>query len=70
MIGFWSFAWNAFQFAVDYVGRSLFITAIAMDYFLLVNVSVWRNMREFETTPRAKDYEGVVEELGRVLGKD
>jgi hypothetical protein len=69
MIGFWSFAWNAFQFAVDYIARSLFITAIAMDYFLLVNVSVWRNMKQFEGTERAKEYEGVVEELGRALGQ-
>jgi hypothetical protein len=70
IIGFWSFLWHATQFAVDYIGRSLFITAIAMDYFLLMNVSVWRTTREFEKTEAAGAYEGTIEELGRVLGKE
>jgi hypothetical protein len=70
IIGFWSFLWHAVQFGVDYLGRSLFITAIAMDYFLLMNVSVWRNTREFEKTEAAGEYEATVQELGTALAKD
>jgi hypothetical protein len=70
IIGFWSFAWHAFKFGLDYLGRSLFITALAMDYFLLINVSVWRNTREFEKTEAAGKYEATVEELGKVLGSE
>jgi hypothetical protein len=69
-IGFWTFVWKALNFAVDYLGRSLFITVIAIDWFLLINLSVWRNMREFEKQEAAKAYEATVEELGRVLVKD
>ena len=45
------------------------ITVIAIDWFLLINLSVWRQMREFEKQEAAKAYEGAIEELGRVLGK-
>ena len=69
-VGFWEFVWRALNFAVDYLGRSLFITVIAIDWFLLINLSVWRHMREFEKQEAAKAYEGAIEELGRVLGKD
>jgi hypothetical protein len=70
IIGFWSFAWHLIKFWMDYLGRSLFITALAMDYFLLMNVSVWRNTREFEKTEAAGNYEATVEELGSVLGRE
>jgi hypothetical protein len=69
-LGFGGFTWHTLKFVVDYIGRSLFITSIAMDYFLLVNVSAWQNTRAFEQTDHAAEYERTIGELGAALTKD
>jgi hypothetical protein len=70
LIGFWSFTWHTFKFLIDYMGRSLFITSIAMDWFLLINVSAWQNTRAFEATDAAADYEKTINQMGEVLVRD
>jgi hypothetical protein len=49
--------WEATKFAVNYIGRSMFITAVAVDVFMLVNLSVWRNTKAFSSTPEAEGYD-------------
>ena len=70
VIGIGSFLWHAFKFLMDYIGRSLFITSIAVDFFLMINVSVWQNTRKFEQTEHAAEYEKTIDELGTVLVRD
>jgi hypothetical protein len=70
LMSIWSFGWHAFKFVMDYLGRSLFITSIAVDLFLLINVSVWQNTRAFERTEAAAGYEKTLNELGEVLVRD
>jgi hypothetical protein len=63
-----TFTWHAIKFVIDYLGRSLFITVIAFDLLLMVNLSVHANTKEFERTDHAPEYERTLEELGRSLG--
>lgn len=69
LVGFFSFMWNAIKFVVDYLGRSLFITAIVTDLVMMINVSAWRQTREFEASPHAAEYDKTITELDQSMNR-
>jgi hypothetical protein len=60
-------AWNGFKLWINYLARAMFMTAAATDLFMLVNLSIWRNMKRFETTPQAAGYAELMSELGNLV---
>ncbi len=62
----WS--WGVIHFAIEYVGRSLYVTAVAADLFMMLNISVWVNGKKFAATARAEAYDRLIGELDRVIG--
>lgn len=66
LIGEGRLAWELLKFLLNYVARSMFITAVAVDLLMLVNLSVWRNTYEFQRTPAAGAYDSLMTEFERV----
>lgn len=58
--------WTVIQFAVEYVGRSLFVMALALDLFIVMNTSVWRNSERFNGTTEAEIYKRLIKDLAQV----
>jgi hypothetical protein len=59
--------WDILKFLVEYSGRTLFITVLAVDVFMTINVSVWLNARRFLLSPRGEEYDQVVRGLEKIL---
>jgi hypothetical protein len=59
--------WRLIQFYIEFTGRSLFTSALVVDLLLLMNHSVWHHMSRFAGTEHAKQYDQVMDQLGRVL---
>ena len=68
MMTYGKFFWQVFKFGAEFTGRSLFITAVAVDYFLMMNLSVWQNMRSVERSEHGAGYDELMGHLGQVLG--
>ena len=52
--------WEAIKFVIGYTARSMYITAVAVDLFMLVNLSVWRNTKAFAATAEAYAYDQIM----------
>ena len=57
IIGAGRMLWEATKFMLNYIARSMFITAVAIDLFMYVNLSVWKNTKAFNQTPEAEAYD-------------
>ena len=55
--------WEVAQYLGDYLGRSLFITVLAADFFMRVNGSIWQSVGRFTGTPQAEEYDRLMQEL-------
>jgi hypothetical protein len=62
------FFWQVFRFLTEFAGRSLFITAVAVDFFVLMNHSVWENLKALARTEQGQGYDLTMERIGEVLG--
>lgn len=62
--------WESFKFILNYLSRSMFITAVAIDLFMLVNLSVWRNTKKFQQTPEAAAYDELMEQFGQAADRE
>jgi hypothetical protein len=58
--------WEVIKFLFTYLSKSMFITAVAVDLFMLVNLSVWRNTRAFGGTPESDAYDQQMLAFGEV----
>lgn len=54
------FGWEICQFMITYAAKSVFVTAVAIDLFMLLNLSVWKNLKAFEGTPHAQEYDRIM----------
>lgn len=54
------------QYALEYLGRMLFVTVLAADLFLQMNLSIWHNTRALVGSPGAESYDRTMEELERI----
>lgn len=48
------------EYVVEFIGRSLFMTVLAADVFLGMNVASWRYSKVLSGTPQAEKYDGVM----------
>jgi hypothetical protein len=55
--------WEVARYALDFLGRSLFVTVLGADLLLRATLSAWRHQREFLRAGRAEEYDGLMEEL-------
>jgi len=53
-------------FVLEFVSRSMFVTALGADLFLRMNLAAWQNTRDFYGTPEAANYDAVMGELERL----
>jgi hypothetical protein len=44
----------------------MFMTALGADLFLRMNLSAWRNTRDFAGSPESARYDRIMEELQRI----
>ncbi len=52
--------WKLIQFYLEYTGRSLFITLLVVDLFMLMNLSVWMHTKQFEKSESAAHYDRIM----------
>lgn len=57
------------RFPVEYLSRSLFVTVLVADLFMLMNLSVWRHTKTFVSTPRAGEYDRLMSEIEEAGGR-
>lgn len=57
---------DVIEFALEVLSRSMFMTALGADLFLRMNLSAWRNTRDFAGSPESARYDRVMEELQRI----
>jgi hypothetical protein len=55
--------WKLIQFYLEYTGRSLFITILVVDLFMLMNLSVWVHTKQFEKSEAAANYDRIMGNL-------
>jgi len=60
MIGVGEFSWQVTSFVITYLAKSFFVTAVAIDLFMLLNLSVWKNLKAFEGTGHAAEYDRIM----------
>ncbi len=60
MISVARFSWEMTSFVITYTAKSVFITAVAIDLFMLLNLSVWKNLKAFEGSPHAAEYDRIM----------
>ena len=53
------------EFALEVLSRSMFMTALGADLFLQMNLSAWRNTRDFAGSPESARYDRLMDELQR-----
>lgn len=53
------------EFALEVLSRSMFMTALGADLFLRMNLSAWRNTRDFAGSPESARYDCLMGELQR-----
>jgi hypothetical protein len=68
LIGTGAVLWEAAKFVLGYLARSMYITAVAVDLFMLVNLSVWRNTKAFGQTPQAYAYDQIMADFEATAG--
>lgn len=66
---FWVGDLSLFQVLIQYVGRSLFMTAVFADLLVRMSLSVWTQERQFAGTPAGKTYDETMMELEKLLGR-
>jgi hypothetical protein len=59
--------WAIPRYLIDYLGWSLFVTALVVDYFLLMDLSAWSRAKEFVGSDAARDFDRVMEAVGRAI---
>jgi hypothetical protein len=65
------FSWEVISFFITYCAQSVFITAVAIDLFMLLNLSVWKNLKAFEGSPHAAEYDRIMGSFRNLAeGKD
>jgi len=52
-----------FQFPLEYFVRSLFTTVLVADLFMLMNLSLWRHTQAFQSSPEARSYDRLMNEI-------
>ncbi len=61
---------NLFDLAVEYLSRSMFMTAVFADVLLEINVSVWYHEKRFAPTEHALAYDRVMTTMSEAMRKD
>jgi hypothetical protein len=59
---------SLFQFPIEYFVRSLFTTVLVADMFMLMNLSLWRHSREFQSSAEAASYDRLMVEIEEAGG--
>jgi hypothetical protein len=57
------------EFGIEFLGRSLFITTVFADLFMVLNWSVWLRSKQFEISDRAEPYDQIMGKLADYLRK-
>jgi hypothetical protein len=65
----WLRPWKILEFGIEFVGRSLFITTVFADFFMVLNWSVWLRSKQFEISDRAELYDTIMCKLAEYLRK-
>jgi hypothetical protein len=60
---------KVFEFGIEFVGRSLFLTTVFADFFMVMNWSVWLRSKQFEISDRAESYDTIMCKLAEYLRK-
>lgn len=55
--------WDLAHFAIEYLGRSLFITAVVADLLVMATLSSWRHERQFGDSADSDEHLRHMEEL-------
>jgi hypothetical protein len=63
-------AWQLPEYVVNFLGRALFMTVLAVDQFMRVNITVWHDSVRFAQTPEAAEYGHVMDKLHETMRKD
>lgn len=59
---------HIYRYFLEYMGRSLFMTVIFADLLIRLELTVWKQEREFFQTNAAADYDRFMGDLGQVYG--
>lgn len=71
LIGVGRFTWEVMTFLIAYSAKSVFVTAVAIDLFMMLNLSVWKNLKAFEGTQHAAVYDHIMDSFQDLVeGKD
>lgn len=57
---------DVIEFALEVLSRSMFMTALGADLFLRMNLSAWRNTRDFAGSAESARYDRIMDELQRI----
>ncbi|MFO0844994.1 MAG: hypothetical protein U0797_21810 [Gemmataceae bacterium] len=60
--------WTVFQFVVEYLGRSFYMTVLVADLVLRMHCLVWAEDRPFRESPHHAEYESAMRGLHRHVG--
>jgi GYF domain 2 len=61
--------WNLIEYYIEFAGRSLFTGILVADVLMLMNLSVWHHLSEFQKTEHGQKYDQLMAQLGTALGK-
>jgi len=56
------------EYALEFVARSMFMTALSVDLFMRMNLAAWRHIRALAGAPGAMEYQQSMDALEKVVG--